>query len=154
MQTEMILFPSRLKYSSLVAIGLIGIAISVLILSEDNWFGWVCLPFSSACVLVSIWAMLSPRFRLYLDSSGLSYATMKKDYAYEWRDIAWFSTVRLATTDYVSFGFAPGFDGDVRIREVNQRFGGFDRFLPDTYGLRADELAKLLEEWRSRHTSS
>jgi hypothetical protein len=55
---------------------------------------------------------------------------------------------------WVVFTCVPWYSGDERIRAINQEFGRFDRFLPDTYGMRAATLAQLLESWRLRHADA
>jgi hypothetical protein len=111
---------------------------------------WAWLYLGMAVVLIGFtaWVMLAPRMRLRLSPSGFAYGTARRRYFFRWEDVAEFGVARFAGYWWVAFNLVPGYRGDERVRAINQEFGRFDRFLPDTYGMRAVELALLLESWR------
>jgi hypothetical protein len=114
-------------------------------------WGWFYLGLTGLVAGSSAWIMAAPRLRLRLSPAGFAYGTVRRRYAFRWSEVASFGVAEFAAHRWVVFSFAAGYSGDERVRAVNQRFGGFDRFLPDIYGMRAAALAELLEGWRLRY---
>ena len=54
----------------------------------------------------------------------------------------------------VLFDYRPDVKSFRRIRAVNQTLTGHDAGLADTYGLKAEKLAALMNQWRSRFAAS
>ena len=116
--------------------------------------GWPWLYLGPAVPLAALgcWVLLAPRMRLHLSAAGFEYGTIVRRYSFRWADVAGFGVSDFASFRWVVFAFVPGYCGDERVRRINRAFGGFDRYLPDTYGYRAETLAGLLESWRAGHT--
>lgn len=47
--------------------------------------------------------------------------------------------------------YDPSYKGHVRARRLNRSLAGVDDALRDTFGLSADELANLMNEWLNRY---
>ena len=122
----------------------------VLGISDGRWFGWFVLACGVFGFVVLIWATFSPKSRLRLSPRGFEFGSMKRVSSYLWSDISEFFPARFAGGSWVCFTFSEKYSGETKVRHVNQRFGKFDRFLPNNYGLSAEDLAGLLERWRSR----
>ena len=88
---------------------------------------------------------------LILSAAGFKYGSLRWKRFYRWSDIDKFFVRNFGTGEKICFAFMDGFQGEERVRRINQRFARFDKFLPDTYGMPAAELLRLLEEWRSRY---
>jgi hypothetical protein len=114
--------------------------------------GFIGIAWGTIGMAVTIGALFSKRFRLRLTPQGFEFGTFRKRYFYPWSDIAVFGVGTLAG-EKVCFTFRQDFQGEERVRRSNQANVGFDRFLPETYGKPAWELAKLLEEWRRRYSN-
>lgn len=54
----------------------------------------------------------------------------------------------------VGFVFDPNYTGDATLLRVNRSHGRCDGGLINTYGLAADELATLMNEWLNRYKRS
>jgi hypothetical protein len=104
-------------------------------------------------VPVSLSALFSKRIVLRLTPEGFSFGTLRKKYFYNWTDIAQFGVGSVGVKK-TCFTLRADYQGETKVRAINQGFMGFDRFLPDTYGKKPVELAKLLEEWRQRYAGS
>ena len=90
---------------------------------------------------------------LRLTPEGFSFGTLRKQYFYKWSDIAAFG-VGTIVGKKTCFTLRADYPGETKVRAINQEFMGFDRFLPDTYGMKPTEVAVLLEEWRQRYAES
>ena len=102
---------------------------------------------------ISLAVLFSKRMTLRLSPDGLSFGTLRKQYFYKWADIAVFGVGSIGEKK-ACFTLRADYQGETKVRAINQEFMGFDRFLPDTYGKKPTELAKLLEEWRQRYAES
>jgi hypothetical protein len=115
------------------------------------WAYW-WLALAGLLAAFAVWVLLAPRMRLGLSPTGIEYGTLRRRYSYRWSAIARFGVSEFGSHHWVVFVFAAQYNGEERLRRINQAFGGFDRFLPDTYGLGPAALVELLETWRLRHT--
>src|SRR6266404_3321264 len=94
--------------------------------------------------------LFSKRMALRLTPEGFGFGTLKKRYFYHWSDVLVFGVGSIGVKR-VCFTLHENIREEKRIRQINQGAIGFDRFLPDTYGKKPMELAKLLEDWRHRY---
>ncbi len=122
-----------------------------LLIQQRPIVGIVSVAIGALSFVVLLWTAFSPRSRLRLSPEGFTFGTIRRISTYRWSDVAAFFPLRVAGHDRVCFKFSKEFSGEMKQRQINQDFGGFDRFLPNDYGMRADQLAELLESWRSRY---
>jgi hypothetical protein len=105
---------------------------------------------SLGCVICTV-VLFSKKMVLRLTSEGFAFGTLRKKYFYKWSDIAEFGVGR-AGTKRTCFNLRWHRFEEERVRRINRGSIGFDRFLPDTYGKKPMELARLLEDWRYRYS--
>ncbi len=128
-----------------------GTVISLAMGLLGTGFGIVGIP-------VAVITRISKRMVLRLTPEGFGFGTLRKKYFYDWHVIAGFSvgslSVGWAGQKKVCFTFRSDYQGEEKIRAINQKWMRVDRFLPDTYGKKPMELVTLLEEWRHRYAQS
>jgi len=127
---------------------IIGIVGSVMALRAE-WVGWVGIALAIAGLPFCWWVLTSPRMWLKLDRECIRFGTLRRIHCYRWSDIAAIGVAWVAE-EKVCFTFRANYQGEKKLRAINQASFGFDRFLPDAYGKKPRELAKLLEDWRHR----
>jgi hypothetical protein len=97
---------------------------------------------------------------LKLDVEGFTSRMAFRDQRYEWNQIAAFKVI---TTRYmgfipvrrrVGFDFAESYKKKGLARKFLHAFVPYDRLLPDNYGMKAKDLAVLLETWRVRQQAA
>src|SRR5579871_844719 len=91
--------------------------------------------------------LFTTRLDLVLCPDGFRFGTVRKQYYYRWSDIRHFG-VAWHTRYRVCFTFQSHYPGESSVRKVNQRWMGFDRFLPENYGMDPKHLAQIMETWR------
>ena len=149
---ELILRPSPTKWFWMTTGFFVGGAISLSMISQHQWLGWALIPIMSLGTAFSAWVPFASRMRPHLSSAGLTFGTLRRRYTYRLSDIASFFGLHMGSWyNTVGFNFSDSFPGERGVRRINQEFGRFDRFLPDTYGMQPLELAALLETWRLRN---
>jgi hypothetical protein len=149
---ELVLRPGLIRWAWAIGLATFLALVGGFGLRTDWPLAWPFLGGAALLFGFTAWVMLAPRMRLRLSSEGFAYGTVRRRYFFRWSDVAGFEVSPFAGHQWVVFTFVPGYCGDERVRAINQEFARFDRFLPDTYGMRAVALAQLLESWRLRHT--
>ncbi|HYG33362.1 MAG TPA: hypothetical protein VEC99_01180 [Clostridia bacterium] len=146
---ELVLKPSPTKWFWMTTGFFVGGVVSISMFVQHEWLGWVFFPLMACGTVFSASVPFLNRMHLRLSPSDFTFGTLKRRYKYRWSDIASFLSLSIGSQlRTVGFDFSPSFSGEQEVRRFNQEFSGFDRFLPDTYGMQPLELAKLLESWR------
>jgi len=134
---RLVLKPGRLKWLALlVASAVFAFAGVLIFLTSSRPAGVLILVFFGLGALVSLVELFSGRFYLLLTPESISIGSLWKPASIAWEEIEAFTPVRIGSTTLVK----------------TVRRGGRDTFLPDTYGIRADRLAALLDNWRTRYS--
>src|SRR6266446_5723866 len=139
-----------LVLSSAFAVGEIVITYQVSLIRL--LMGILATVLGAAGIVASLAALLSKRMVLRLTPEGFSYGTLRKEYFYGWSDIAAFGVASIGVKR-ASFTLRGDYAGEDKLRIINQGAIGFDRLLPDNYGKKPIELARLLEDWRYRYSN-
>jgi len=88
---------------------------------------------------------------LKLDSQGFTVRAWFKENAYRWTDIKEFKLITYRYMGFIPIRRSVGFTFS-RKRNIIARIAGFDRILPDNYGMKPKDLMALLE--LSRHQAA
>lgn len=149
-QPKLVLKPGRAKLGAVIFLaGLV--AVCGLGLAMDGQVaGWVLVVSAIGMVVGAERWLSSPRRDLRLNQSGFAYGTLAGRWAFSWCDVQYFGVVGFGSNRFVALTFAAGVAGG-RWAALSRRVAGFDRVLTESYGLPADELARLLESWRAHY---
>jgi hypothetical protein len=85
---------------------------------------------------------------LKLDSEGFTMCSMFRAQTFRWVDVTGFGVGRVLTNKMVMFNFEPTYTRTPGLRSFNVDLVGFEAGLPDSYGLKHDELAELLNKFK------
>jgi hypothetical protein len=152
---ELMLHPRRVKFVLFTLLMLAGTALGVgLVCTGERWGWWLAAGGVVMGVLFAAGAI--PRLNhLYLHREGFVVTALGYADARLWADVAEFEVV--VTRRH---GIPVYKNVVVRVRGpkapiwlvavILRRPRNCDVFLPDTYGMKAPELAALLERWRQR----
>lgn len=146
------LYSSRLKYFFVLLISLAFTFVGTWMLKEGDAKGWLVLIFFGLLCLMALAPFLCPRrFYLHLSPEGFEARSLFHKTFTRWRDASRFEVRWLVFTKLVVFNYGPAHHSYEWIKKANRMVGDFEGGLPDTYGLSADELVRLLNEWRERY---
>jgi hypothetical protein len=151
-----VLRPSRRKWLGIFVLCLGFVALGAVLCRDgdpsDRWIGWLSVIFFGGGGIVVVPQIFSRRAHLRLDADGFSFATLRRRSDYNWAEItAPFAAVRVSRIKLVMFNTARP---PSRTSTLNQGFCGYDYGLPDTYGMKAEDLAALMTRFwlRARNT--
>ena len=113
--------------------------------------------FFGAGALASLWMLLPNSAYLLLTTTGFTVRTLFKQKDYRWAEVEDFGATILRGKPWVVFTLSR--EGKVNLPEtslrgLNKAVSGGDDNLPDTYGMSAEELAELMNQWKKRSTGA
>jgi energy-coupling factor transporter transmembrane protein EcfT len=179
-QERLVLRSSRRKAVFLLASALLFVALGFLmgigVIGFPGWLGvfarivgWFALVFFGLAVPVALFQLLTNRSYLLLQRDGFQMYGIRKSRLIPWSDVEAFTAVTLqnpvlyalptwirsrGAPKMVLFDYRPGVQWHQGLRSFNRTFTGHDAGLAGTYGLKAEELAGLMNNWRSRLVAS
>jgi hypothetical protein len=142
------LYPSRRKWL-LVFAGCALFAVGGFWMIKDGDLrGWFVLIFFGLGVLVAAAAMLPGAGALTLDAEGFEARNLFRRYSTRWQDTAGFQAARIPPAQQKLVVYDDVTQSTKSIAQINVGIVGRNAALPDTYGLTADDLARLMAQWR------
>lgn len=113
------------------------------------WHGvWVVL-FGAAGLAAGVFHVWPGRIVLNLNDDGFTVREGRHVESYRWADIADFGLGKFAGDTIVGFNFVPTYHPNPDGRAALKAETGFESFLPSSFGKRAKELVKLMNQRRA-----
>lgn len=154
------LYPSRAKIVWLLLIGLLFVLAGIWMVHEGQWFGYVCAGFFGLGLPILALQLHPKAAYLRLTSEGFTFCTSFRAYTIRWTDVQKFAVNLLplpAMTQMVAWNFSPHYpryQASARARAISKSMSGYDGALPNTYGMKAQELAELMERLRQKYATT
>ena len=148
------LYPSRLKFALLAFISLVFVAIGFLVRNDGNpTAAYLLMAIFGLGFVVSIIQLIPGSASLTLDRDGFTTSSLFKKSTIRWHDIARFGVARIRRRKMVTLHYDRGYVGQETSRSIARQLTGAEGALPDTYGLKAEDLADLMNEIKHRLTN-
>jgi hypothetical protein len=127
-------------------------AVGVLMIREDMAAGWVCLVLFGAGTSVFLVLLIRPN-RLEINATGIAVdPAFRRSWSADWSQCGPFRVYDVGegwgSKKLIVFNCAVPTGQGRRVRRFNRMMGAGDAWLSDTYGMRASELAALLNSYR------
>ena len=145
---------SRRKWLLVLSISLAFVAIGVWVAPENPVMAWSCVAFFGLCALVAGVNLHPNSSYLVLDTNGFTFSSLFRKHSVRWSEVQEFFPIRVSATRMVGWNFTPQYAAAPGLRKVSTALSGAEAALPDTYGKSVEELAELLECFRSRYGSA
>lgn len=149
----LLLRPSRTKWLLLLAVSLAFTVGGAFMIRDGSAQGWFVLAFFGLCTLVAIALLLPSSAYLRLTRDGFEVRSLFRASLTRWADVGEFRAGRIGVNAMVVFNYAPSYARARTARAMASVLTGVEGALPDTYGYRVADLARLLNDWRSRALS-
>jgi hypothetical protein len=144
-----VLRPSRAKLAAFLALSLALTAGGAWMVARGAEYGGWCLAFFALCSVVFGVQLLPSASWLKLTDEGLQIRSLfRTAKLVRWQDVAGFFPGRMHGNAYVFFNYSLEYPKQSTARKIAGALVGAEGMLPDTYGMKAEALAALLEEWR------
>jgi hypothetical protein len=148
MPQELILRPSRRQAVLLFAVCAAFAGAGVGMVRDEASGGWFVLLFFGLGTIVALIQLLPGASYLRLTVTGFSVRTMYRTHSYEWSDVRRFEVGEVGPDRRVVFDFAGHYDKKATGRAVASALAGAEGALADNYGRTAEDLARLLNDWK------
>lgn len=149
-QAPLVLHPSKLRLILLLLVCLVFVVGGVWAIGngEGAW-AWGCLGFGLLGAVFFFVQFLPGASYLYLGPEGFVTCTLfRKQPLHRWDEVSQFGVAVMNGRDVIVFNVAG--KSDSRMAKVSRAVFGGSHMLPDTYGLKAKELAALMNKWRAQ----
>jgi hypothetical protein len=147
---ERVLRPGRLHWLGIAAIGVCFTAIGFQGIRDGEFMGWFCAGFFGLVTAVAVLQFIPGASYLYLGPDGFAMCSFRRIHTYRWSDVEYFTVGVISSNKMVMFNFSPSYVQHGKMRTVSRALAGHECALPDTYGMKAEELAALLNAYRDR----
>ena len=147
---------SRTRYVLLALASLVFVALGVVIFVDAGGFarvaGAAIVVLFVACGAIGVLQLLFGSLRL--SPEGFTVDGLGRQVTRRWSDVESFSVIRAPSrNEIVGIRFAPA-GAESRVRAAIRSTAGFEGALPDTYGMKAADLAELMNTWRRRYSAT
>jgi hypothetical protein len=141
--------PSRMKWLLVLLAGGVFAFGGYLMLADGDPWGWFVLVFFGAVAIVAAIVLLPGAGGLTLDRNGFRVANPFRGSSSPWHEVSGFEPVSIPPSGQKLVVY-----DDItltgNIATLNVAIVGRNASLPDTYGLTADDLARLMTLWQDR----
>jgi hypothetical protein len=151
-----VLRPSRAKGLRQLAKA-VGLTVAVVLLAaHDGWVGWLMATLVGLIALGLALMLLPNSVYLKIDPDGFTVCSYFRAHSYRWSDVDTFGVAPIFMgfrAERVMFNYSPQYHGAKR-RNWWAETSGFQAAFPDNYGMRAAELAELLNQYKGRYSGT
>ena len=144
------LHSSRVKPIFMGLICLVFVAGGILMLSDsdDKAVAWVTIIFFGLCLAVFILQLIRPG-HLILNQDGFEQVMLGRTLTVAWKDVSDFGVIKIKYNKFVSFSRHQD-EGKALAGVSKALTGGHSGMLGDSFGMKAEELAVLMNQFRHR----
>jgi hypothetical protein len=158
---RVVLHPNKTKWL-LVLLGLAAFLLGFVWMIQDGgparsapfgdarFWGWVGAVICGLGIPMSLVQLF--RGRLVLAPDAFTMRAVWRQRTVRWSDVGSFEAVELRPLVWlVYFDFVPTYPRHRQTRAMSRALSGHESNLPDTYGMKADDLAALMNRWRAMY---
>jgi hypothetical protein len=129
----------------------------VLMIRDGQKVGWLCAGFFSLGIPVFLIQLYPKSSFLTVSEDGIEFCSLFRRSKLQWSDVSEFGvySIRhhgLTVSTMVGMNYSREYQRLSKARSVSKALAGFEAGLPDTYGFRAEELARLLSAYHYERT--
>ena len=117
----------------------------------DDWVFWLFTAFLSMGGILACTMLLHPKFFLQLTRRGFVISTPFRQKEYAWQKVAKFGVTYSLYGAWVRFCIVPDQWTFLSREQFYSVLSGYDAGLPDTYGMKAEALAELMNDWQGHY---
>ena len=144
----------RPKNPKTILLGLVSGTLMVggtFVIPEEPLKGWLITSFFGLCLLVFIVQLIPGSTELKLTEEGFEMTGLFRKSVTKWTDVKSFKVGYLGQNKTIKFDFVDDHKKHETGKLIAKHLSGNHGALPTTYGLKATELLKILNEWKNKY---
>jgi hypothetical protein len=147
-----VLYPSRIRSLAFLLVSVLFVLGGIWLREDGSVAAWLTIVVFGLSAAVFSANLLPGSSYLKLTSEGFERRVLFRTHSEAWKNIQRFEAYRNPTSSsrLVGFFYEPDYASSARGaagRKISRSMVGVDGALPDTYGMSADELAELMNNW-------
>lgn len=152
---EVILWPRKSRMVWLLIVSMLFVALGLWLALKGGLVGYLCAGFFGLGVLVAAVQLLPGSSYLRLTPESMSWASLFRVTTIPWGDIDQFFVVTIRHMGFpirkmVALNYVETYQRSRFGRALSSALADCESGLPDTYGMKAEELVDLLNEYLER----
>jgi len=152
MKTEKQTFrPRNPKTVLLGLVSLTFVVSGIFMTKEQPIMGWFVTSFFGICLLVFLIQLIPGSTELTLTKEGFEMTSLFRKSVTRWTDIESFKIGYLGQSKTVMFDYNENYKKYETGKLIAKELSGSHGALPTTYGQKATELLKILNEWKNKY---
>ena len=144
-----LLRPKPTKWLAVALGSLAFVLIGIWMVRSRDMLGWLSIAFFGLCLAVSLICLLPKASYLRLTPDGFTMCSLFRAHTIRWDDVEGFGVSRVFTNKMVMFNYVESYQRSPKLRSFNTELTGFEAAIPDSYGLRHEDLADLLNRCKA-----
>ena len=149
-ETELTLRPNRRRYLLNMTLAAGFVAAGALTIRKGDPRSWAAILFFGFGVIVFGLSLLPGSAYLRLDPTGFTVCSLFRAHSTSWFEVDSFEVARIRGRKLVVLKYSSLHRGQEFVRKLAVAIGLHEGALPETYGLSAEELAAMMNDWRVR----
>ena len=141
--------PSPLKTILLLLVSLAFVATTPITMEKNPMMSWLGAIFFGLCIFVFVIQLIPNSSYLKLTEEGFEVKSLYRSNFTKWSDINFFGVGEINNNKMVLFIYSENHTSQKLGKEVARGLTGGEGTLPNTYGMKADKLADLMNEWKT-----
>lgn len=145
--------PNLVKVTLWFLVCALFVACGIWMIRQGNVIGYFCA--GAFAIGLPVFALqFHPRAAyLHLAPEGFTYCSLFRAYTVRWEHVREFAVITVGRIRMVAWDFTPDLPMTGRVSAISKSMSGYEAALPDTYGMKPQELLELMESLRLRYAS-
>jgi hypothetical protein len=148
------LLPSRTKAAILLCVCLLFVLGGTWMVRDGQPMGYFCGGFFALGLPLFALQFHPKAAYLHLAPDGFTFCSLFRAHTVRWEHVREFAIIYAGPNRMVAWNFSQGYSRAGGARAISKSLCGYEAALPDTYGMKPQELVKLMEELRQRHVET
>jgi hypothetical protein len=144
-----ILKPKRLKTIGLLLICILFVIAGIFLIEKNSFRAWLGIIFFSLCMVLFVIQLIPNSSHLKLTKNGFEIRSLFKSNYTKWSDVEVFKTGYVGQNKMVMFDFSKEHKKHNIGKKIAKFLASNEGSLPNTYGMKATDLAELMNKWKS-----
>ena len=149
-----VLYPNKMKSMLYVGITLVFVVIGIFMLQDGAPMAWFVTITFGLGLLIFLLNLLPQASYLILDEQGFETSSLFRKHRYSWDDVNDFSVGRISSNQMVMFNFSHNYQAARKARKVSTMIAGAEGALHDTFGMKAQDLAALMQSYKNAYSKA
>jgi hypothetical protein len=146
--------PSRTKFALVFLMCLLFVLGGIWMVRDGDPMGYFCAGVFAVGLPVCLLQLHPKAGYLHLAPDGFTYCGLFRAHTVRWGHVCEFAVMRVSSIWMVGWNFTPDYRPPGRARAISKSLYGCEGALPDTYGMKPQELADLMETLRQRYAEA